>query len=112
MCEATMTITITDRWGKETKNPSPSVLIKTMEDVFLDNALPEISITDGYFYLDIKKDGWVYLSNEDSDTYYMKSLDREKMRRLWRLFHEGHVDDILIEPWIEGIPAFNEDWRT
>lgn len=107
-----MTITITDRWGNETKKPSLPVLTKTIEDVFLDNALPEISITDGYFHLDIDKNGWVYLSNEDSDEYYMKNLRGEKMRQLWRLFYEGHIDEILIEPWIEGIPLFNKDWPT
>ena len=111
MCEVKMTITVTDRWGNETKNPSVAVLNKTIEDVFLDNALPEISITDGYLHLDIKKDGWVYLSNENGDEYYMKNLDREKISRLWRFFHEGHVDDILIEAWIKGVPAFNEDWH-
>jgi len=105
-----MTITITDRWGNETKNPSLPVLTKTIEDVFLDNALPEISISDGYFYLDINKNGWIYLSDEDGGEYYMKNLDGEKIRQLWRLFHEGHVDDIVIEPWIKGIPAFNGDW--
>jgi len=105
-----MTITITDRWGNETKNPSLPVLTKTIEDVFLDNALPEISISDGYFYLDIKKNGWIYLSDEDGGAYYMKNLDGEKIRQLWRLFHEGYVDDIVIEPSIKGIPAFNGDW--
>lgn len=105
-----MTITITDRWGNETKNPSLPVLIKTIEDVFLDNALPEISITDGYLYLDINKNGWIYLSNEDGGEHYMKNLEGEKVRQLWKLFHEGQVDDILIEPWIKGIPAFNGDW--
>jgi hypothetical protein len=112
MCEVKMTITVTDRWGNETKNPSVAVLNKTIEDVFLNNALPEISITDGYLHLDIKKDGWVYLSNENGDEYYMKNLDREKISQLWRFFHEGHVDDILIEPWIKGVPAFNEHWHT
>lgn len=85
------------------------VLTATVEHVFLDNALPEISITDGYFYLDINKNGSIYLSSEDGDEYYMKNLDEEKIRQLWRLFYQGNVDDILIEPWTQGIPAFTED---
>lgn len=108
-----MTIIITDRWGNETINPKRSVLDKTLNDVFLDIALPEIlsdiSITDGVFHFDIVKNGWVYLE-DDEHQYYMKELEVEKIRKLWECFYEGNIDDILAEPWIEGIPAFNDDW--
>jgi hypothetical protein len=108
-----MTIIITDRWGNETKNPSRSVLDKTINDVFLDSTLPDIlsdiSITDGVFHFDINKNRWVYLEDSENQ-YYMKELEVEKIRELWKYFYEGNVDYILAEPWIEGIPAFNGDW--
>jgi len=105
-----MTIVITDRWGNETKEPNKTVLNKTLDDVFLDNALPDVSITDGDFYLDINKNGWVYLSDGEGHEYYMKKLEKEKIRQLWEYFYEGKIDYVLAEPWIEGIPAFNGDW--
>ena len=104
-----MLIIITDRWGNETKNPNKSILDKTIDDVFLDNTLPEISITDGTFHLDINKNGWIYLE-EDEHQYYMKDLEVEKIRQLWKYFSEGNVDYVLAEPWIEGVPLFNGDW--
>ena len=55
-----MTIVITDRWGNETKEPNKTILNKTIDDAFLDNALPDVSITDGNLYLDINKK-WVGL---------------------------------------------------
>ena len=60
-----MTIVITDRWGNETKEPNKTILNKTIDDAFLDNALPDVSITDGNLYLDINKNGWVYLSDDE-----------------------------------------------
>lgn len=108
-----MDIIITDRWGNETKNPNRAVLDKTINDVFLEGSLPdilpEISITDGFFHLDINKRGWVYLENDDHQ-YYMKNLNVEKIHELWKFFYEEKIDYILAEPWIEGIPAFNDDW--
>ena len=103
-----MTITITDRWGNETKDPNKTLLDKTINDVFLDNTLPEVSITNGIFHLDINKNGWVYLSDNDNH-YYMKDLELENIRQLWEYFYEGKVDYILAEPWVSGIPAFNDD---
>ena len=73
-----MTIVITDRWGNETKEPNKTVLHNTLDYVFLDNALPDVSITDGDFYLDTNKNGWVYLSDGEGHVYYMKSLKRKK----------------------------------
>ncbi|WP_319549996.1 hypothetical protein [Desulfogranum marinum] len=85
----------------------------TLNDVFLDiklpEILPEISITDGVFHFDIVKNGWVYLEDDEHHYYHMKDLEVEKIRQLWECFHEGNIDDILAEPWIEGIPAFNGD---
>ena len=107
-----MSIVITDRWGKETKNPSKHVLDQTINDVFLDEKLPDIlpdvSITDGIFHLDITKKRWVHLEDGEHG-YYMKELKVEKIVQLWEYFYEGNVDYILAEPWIEGIPAFNGD---
>ena len=105
-----ITIVITDRWENETKEPNKTVLNKTLDDVFLDNALPDVSITDGDFYLDTNKNGWVYLSDGEGHEYYMKKLEEEKIRQLWRYFYEGKLDYVLAEPWIEGISAFNGDW--
>lgn len=104
-----MTIIITDRWGNETKNPNRSVLDKTINDVFLDSALPDISITDGVFHFDINKNRWVYLEDGEKQ-YYMKEIEVEKIRLLWKCFYEGKLDYLLAEPWIEGVPAFNGDW--
>ncbi len=103
-----MTIIITDRWGNEFKDPDKTVLDKTIDDVFVDNTLPEVSITNGIFHLDINKNGWVYLSDNDNQ-YYMKELELEKIRQLWEYFYEGNVDYVLAEPWVSGIPAFNDD---
>ncbi|MCK5355124.1 MAG: hypothetical protein KAJ63_08400 [Methyloprofundus sp.] len=50
-------VTITDRWGNEIINPDKTIADKTFNDVFLDKALPEVSITDGDFHLDIKNNG-------------------------------------------------------
>ncbi len=61
-----MAITITDRWGNEIDNLSISIMRKTISDVFLDKSLPEISITDGEYHIDIVNNGWVYLQNDDS----------------------------------------------
>ena len=47
--EKTMDIIVTDRWGNEITNPDKTILDKTLDDVFLDNALPEVSITDVEF---------------------------------------------------------------
>lgn len=104
-----MTIIITDRWGNETKDPDKTVLNKTIDDIFLDNTLPEVSISDGDFHLDINNNGWIYLSDNDNQ-YYMKELETEKIRQLWEYFHGGKLDYILAEPWVSGIPAFNDDW--
>ncbi len=110
-----MTIIITDRWGNEIKNPNRTVSDKTINDVFLDSSLPdilsEISITDGIFHLDIKKNRWVYLE-DDEQQYYMKEIEKEKIHQLWKYFYEGKIDYILAEPWIEGISAFNDDWEN
>ncbi len=105
-----MTIIITDRWGNKTESPNITTINKTIDEVFLDNALPEVSMTDGVFHLDINKNGWVYLSDGDSHEYYMKNIEEEKIRQLWKYFHKGKIDYIFAEPWIEGIPAFNDDW--
>ena len=104
-----MAITITDRWGNETEAPDRTLINKTIDGVFLDNALPEISISDGDFHLDINKNGWVYLSDNDFHEYYMKNISEEKIRQLWEYFHKGKIAYVLAEPWIEGIPAFNGD---
>jgi len=108
-----MTIIITDRWENEIKNPSRSLMDKTIKDVFLNSTLPDIlpniSITDGFFHLDINKNRWVYLEDEQQ-RFYMKELDVKKIHQLWEYFYDGKVDYVLTEPWIEGIPAFNGDW--
>lgn len=104
-----MTIVITDRWGNETEEPDDALLNKTFDDLFLDNILLDISITDGNYHFDINKNGWIYLS-DDENTYYMKNVAVENIRQLWKQFHEGHISDILAEPWIKGIPAFNGDY--
>lgn len=101
-------VTITDRWGNEIINPDKTIADKTFNDVFLDKALPEISITDGDFHLDIKNNGWVYLENNES-MFYMKELKIEKIRQLWEWFYEEQIDYIAAESWIEGVPLFNDD---
>ena len=106
-----MTVTITDRWGNETISPDRTVLNKTFDDLFLDKTLPDISITDGEFHLDIQNNGWVYLEDDES-MYYMKNLKKEKIRELWEFFYDDKIDYIAAEPWIEGIPAFNDDLRS
>ncbi len=103
-----MSITITNRWGKETIDPEKSLFDNTLSDLFLDNVLSDVSITDGEFHLDIKNNKWVCLEN-DGQGYYMKDLEMNNIHQLWEWFFEGKIDYILAEPWIEGVPAFNSD---
>lgn len=104
-----MAIIITDRWGRETKNPDESSLEKTLSDLFIDKGLMDISITDGEYHLDIGNNKLVHLENEET-VYYMKELEMEKIREIWCWFYEGKISYILAEPWVEGIPLFNGDW--
>ena len=102
------TITITNRWGKETKDPEKSFLDSTLNDLFIDSVLSDVSITDGKFHLDINNDKWVYLEST-SQIYYMKNLEIKKIRQLWEWFYMGNIDYVLAEPWIIGVPAFNDN---
>jgi hypothetical protein len=106
-----MNIIITDRWGNEIKEPDQATLEKTINDVFIDKTLPEISITNGDYYLDIINTGWVYLSEENGDMYYMKNAKEDTIRQLWEYFYTDQLDYLFAETWIKGIPAFNGDYQ-
>ena len=104
-----MKVTLIDRWSNEIDNPSQSALDRAIDDVFLNNTLPEVSVCVDGIHLDVHKNMGVYLEYDSGDMYYIKDLDVKKIKEIWNEFSKGNIDNILLKPWIKGIPAFNND---
>ena len=67
-----------------------------MIGMMVPSVFAEISITDGYYHLDINKNGWVNL-DDDCSQYYMKNITEDKIRELWKDFSSDNVDYVLAE---------------